>query len=78
MRDRLRNSLRVGGQIVVESFSDPASLPGRPATSIDPDDPLSAFRKGFRVVHFQDVLAQPDWGPPSKRRVVRLVAERVQ
>lgn len=74
--ERLRRALKVGGHIVIESFSESASTPNRPATAIDPFDLLAAF-KPLRVVHYQDVIAQPDWGP-GKRRVVRMVAERMK
>jgi hypothetical protein len=73
---RLRRAVKVGGCIVVESFSVPASTPNRPATAIDPSDLLVAFNP-FRVVHYEDVFAQPDWGF-DKRQVVRLVAERTK
>lgn len=74
--ERLRRSIKVGGHIVIESFSESASTPNQPATAIDPANLLEAF-KPFRVVHFEDVIAQPDWGP-DKRRVVRMVAERTK
>ncbi len=74
--ERLHRSMKVGGHIVIESFSESASTPNQPATAIDPANLLAAF-KAFRLVHFQDVIAQPDWGP-DKRRVVRMVAERVK
>jgi SAM-dependent methyltransferase len=73
--ERLRRSMKAGAQVVVESFAEEANTPNRPATAIDPQHLLAAF-KDFRILHFQDVVAEPDWGGPNKRRVVRLVAEK--
>jgi hypothetical protein len=39
---------------------------------IDPDDLLRAF-KDFRLLHFEDVVAMPEW-TREKTRLVRLVA----
>jgi SAM-dependent methyltransferase len=72
--DRLRNSLKPGGIVVIESFGEDEAVANRPATAIDPAQLLAAF-KDFRLLHYQDVMAQPDWFP-KPRRVVRMVAER--
>jgi SAM-dependent methyltransferase len=72
--ERLRKSMKAGALIVVESFGEEATTPDRPATAIDPGQLLSAF-KDFRILHFQDIVAKPDWGA-NIRRIVRLVAEK--
>jgi 2-polyprenyl-3-methyl-5-hydroxy-6-metoxy-1,4-benzoquinol methylase len=73
--ERLRRSMKAGGIIVIESFGEEAAAPTRPATAIDPGQLLAAF-KGFRILHFEDTVAMPDWGDRTKRRVVRMVAEK--
>lgn len=72
--ERLRKSMKAGGLIVIESFSEDATTPNQPATAIDPGQLLAAF-KDFRLLHFEDTMAMPDWGE-RKRRVVRMVAEK--
>ena len=69
--ERLRKSMKAGGIIVIESFGENAP------TAIDPGQLLAAF-KDFRVVHFEDTIAMPDWGARTERRVVRMVAEKRQ
>jgi SAM-dependent methyltransferase len=71
--ERLRRAMRPGGIIVIESFGEEEEVKGRPAPAIDPGRLLAAF-KDFRLLHYQDVIAKPDWGPID-RRVVRMVAE---
>jgi SAM-dependent methyltransferase len=73
--ERLRKSMKSGGLIVIESFGDEATTPNRPATAIDPGQLLAAF-KDFRLLHFEDTMALPDWGARIKRRVVRMVSEK--
>ncbi len=75
--ERLRKSMKSGGVIVIESFSEEATAPNRRPTAIDPAQLLTAF-KDFRVLHFEDTVAMPDWGDRIKTRVVRLVAEKRQ
>jgi SAM-dependent methyltransferase len=72
--DRLRQSMRPGGIIVIESFGEEEEVAGRPATAIDLGRLLAAF-KDFRLLHYQDVVASADWGL-NERRLVRMVAER--
>ena len=72
--ERLRKSMKSGGLIVIESFGEDATAPNRPPTAIDPGHLLAAF-KDFRLLHFEDTMAVPDWGQ-RKRRVVRMVAEK--
>jgi SAM-dependent methyltransferase len=72
---RLHRSLRAGGLIVIESFGEEETVKNRPTTAIDPERLLAAF-KDFRLLHYQDVVAIPDWGGPKPRRLVRMVAEK--
>ena len=73
--ERLQQSMKAGGLIVVESFGEEESVKNRPATAIDPGRLLAAF-KDFRLLHYQDIVAPPDWGGPKPRRLVRMIAER--
>jgi len=73
--ERLRKSMKAGGIVVIESFGATAGTPGIPATAIDPEQLLGAF-KDFRLLHFEDIIAVPDWGARRDRRVVRMVAEK--
>ena len=71
---RLLGALRQGGLLVIESFaSDRGAVPRRPV-DIDPADLLRAML-GFRILHFEDVVAVPDWDP-AKTRLARLVAQK--
>ena len=72
--ERLRQSMQPGGIIVIESFGEEEEVKGRPSTAIDPGQLLTAFR-GFKLLHYQDVVAKADWGL-DERRLVRMVAER--
>jgi SAM-dependent methyltransferase len=72
---RLHRSLRTGGIIVIEGFGEEEGVKNRPTTAIDPGRLLAAF-KDFRLIHYQDVVASPDWGGPKPRRLVRMVAEK--
>jgi 2-polyprenyl-3-methyl-5-hydroxy-6-metoxy-1,4-benzoquinol methylase len=73
--DRLQKSMKPGGIVVIEGFGEEETVKNRPTTAIDPDRLLAAFRD-FRLLHYQDVVATPDWGGPKPRRVVRMIAER--
>jgi SAM-dependent methyltransferase len=73
--ERLHRSLRPGGLIVIEGFGEEETVKNRPTTAIDPGRLLAAF-KDFRLVHYHDVVAVPDWGGPKPRRLVRMVAEK--
>ncbi len=69
---RLHTSMKSGGLIVIESFAEDPKTPRNVAT--DPGRLLTAFKE-FRVLHFEDTVATPDWGDRAKKRVVRMVAE---
>ncbi len=57
---RIGEALRPGGLIVVESYASDASAPGRRPVDIDPADLQRAFAD-FRILHFADTVAMPDW-----------------
>ncbi len=73
--ERLRKSMKPGALIVIESFGAEEKTPNRPPSAIDPGQLLAAFKE-FRLLHFEDTIAIPDWGGRIKRRVVRMVAEK--
>ena len=72
--ERLRRAMRPGAIIVIESLGEEEAAKNRPAVSIDPGRLLGAF-KDFHVLHYEDVIAKPDWGR-VERRLIRMVAER--
>lgn len=72
--EQLRNSLRAGGLIVVETTASDTGQPLTRSVDADPGRLLRAF-DGFRILHFEDTVATPDWGQ-GKTRLVRLVAEK--
>ena len=59
--ERLRNSLRAGGLIVVETTASDAGQPLTRSVDVDPARLLRAF-DGFRILRFEDGVAMPDWG----------------
>jgi SAM-dependent methyltransferase len=71
---RLRDSLRSGGLIVIETFASNEGAFSRRSVDVDPGQLLRAF-DGFRILHFQDTVAMPDWAK-EKARLARLVAEK--
>jgi len=70
---RLYNALRPEGLVVIEHVAEDK---GRRASrrGLNPTLLRRAF-DGFRIVHFEDKVAKPDWGR-SNTRLVRLVAEK--
>jgi SAM-dependent methyltransferase len=72
--EQLRNSLRAGGLIVVETTASDAGQPLARSVDVDPQRLLRAF-DGFRILQFEDGVAMPDWGK-DKTRLVRFVAEK--
>jgi len=75
--ERLRKSMKPGAIIVIESFSGNPATSGNAATAINPGELLLAFKE-FRLLHFEDTVAIPDWRGTGlkKRGVVRMVAEK--
>jgi SAM-dependent methyltransferase len=71
---RLGDSLRPGGLIVIESFASDATAQGRRPVDIDPADLQRAF-DGFHILQFEDTVARSDW-EKEDTRLVRLVAEK--
>ena len=70
----LAKALRPGGLVVVESFASDADAVRRRPVDIDPQSLRRAFAT-FRILHFEDVVAMPEW-TKEKTRLVRLVAEK--
>jgi SAM-dependent methyltransferase len=77
--ERVINSLRPGGVVVVEAFhrdaTKNASIGG--GVVFDNNELLRLFDK-FRVIHYEDAEATGDFGGRRTTRVVRLAAERVR
>ena len=71
---RLRDSLRPGGLIVVETTASDAGQPLTRSVDVDPALLLRAF-DGFSILRFEDGVAKPDWGKENTR-LVRFVAEK--
>jgi SAM-dependent methyltransferase len=71
---KLRDSLRPGGLIVIETTASDSGQPLNRSVDVDPGQLLRAFN-GFRILHFEDTVAMPDWGK-QKTRLARLVAEK--
>jgi SAM-dependent methyltransferase len=72
--EKISKSLRPGGLVVVESFASDRAAQIRRPVDIDPAELLAAFG-GFRILHFEDVIAMPEW-TQTKTRLTRLVAEK--
>jgi SAM-dependent methyltransferase len=71
---KLAKSLRPHGLVVIESFASDASVPSRRPVDLDPTGLLHAF-SDFHVLHFEDVVAMPEW-TRDKTRLARLVAQK--
>jgi SAM-dependent methyltransferase len=73
--ERLRKSMKSGGLFVLETFA--AGSKGS-WTATDPSQLLVAF-KDFRLLHFEDTFAKPDFvSPQEKLHIVRMVVEKRQ
>jgi SAM-dependent methyltransferase len=71
---RIRDSLRAGGLIVIETTASDAGQPLTRSVDVDPARLLRAL-DGFRILYFEDTVAMPDWGK-EKTRLARLIAEK--
>jgi SAM-dependent methyltransferase len=71
---RLKDSLRPGGLIVIESFASDSGSFNRRSVDIDPGQLRRAF-DGFRILRFEDTVAKPDWAKENAR-LVRFIAEK--
>ena len=77
-RDQLIRSLRPGGIVVVEAAHLDANKSGNidPSVVFDTNELLRLF-PGFRILHYEDRLAQADFGSRNAMsRVVRLCAQK--
>lgn len=72
--NRLLQSLRPGGLVVIESFASDKHAPSRRPVDIDPGDLLKAFGD-FRILRFEDTDGVTDWDPQTTT-LVRLVAQK--
>ena len=70
----ISDSLRPAGLLVVESCASDASAQARRPVDIDPADLQHAFAD-FRILHFADTVAMPDWDKQATR-LVRFIAEK--
>jgi SAM-dependent methyltransferase len=71
---RLREALRPGGLIVIETTASDSGQPLTRSVDVDPEQLLRVF-DGFRILHFEDTVAMPDWGK-EKTRLARFVAQK--
>lgn len=71
---KIRDALRPGGLLVVESFASDATATGRRPVDLDPADLQSAFAS-FRILRFEDTVAMPDW-EKEETRLARMIAEK--
>lgn len=71
---RITDALRSRGLLVVESFASAATAQGRRPVDIDPSDLQRAFAD-FRILHFADMVAMPDWDQEATR-LVQCIAEK--
>jgi SAM-dependent methyltransferase len=77
LAERLERRLRPGGIVLVEDFHRETAkvrlLPG----GFGDNELLEAFH-GFRILHYEDVLARQDWGAQlaDANRIVRLAAQK--
>ena len=71
---KLSDSLRDGGLVVIESFASESGSFNRRLVDIDPKELRRAF-ESFRILHFEETFALPDWGK-ERTRLARLIAEK--
>jgi len=71
---KLSDSLRNGGLVVIESFASASGSFNRRLVDIDPKELRRAFAS-FRILHFEETFAMPDWGN-ERTRLARLIAEK--
>ena len=71
---RLYQSLKPGGLVVVESFASPKEAARRRPVDIDPADLLRAF-VGFRLLRFEDTDEISEWDP-QRTPLVRMIAQK--
>ena len=69
---RLRDSLKPGGIVVVEQFN---AAPGNPAGK-GPANALIKSFEGLRVIHYEDLVGPSDWGGDAPSRIGRITAQK--
>ncbi|MFN0170905.1 MAG: class I SAM-dependent methyltransferase [Bryobacteraceae bacterium] len=72
---KIRDALRPGGLLVIESFASDEGTPGRRPVDIDPARLLRAMLP-LRILKFEDTEDIADW-TLAKVRLVRLVAQKL-
>jgi SAM-dependent methyltransferase len=76
--DKVRNSLKPGGLVVIEAFHRDALEQGSIGSGVvfDTNELLKVF-DGLRIVHYEDTTAPGDFGlAKGETRVVRLAAQK--
>lgn len=72
--EQLRQSLKPGGLIVVESFAAGPSITAKRPVEIDPEALVDAYA-GFDILRFEETYDLPDW-TNEQEQLVRLVAAK--
>ncbi len=75
---RLRDSLKKDGMVVFEHFlrEGPGSPVPRFIGAPEPNELPRLFLPSFRILHYEDVLAESEWFP-RKAQLARLVARKL-
>lgn len=77
--DRVRKSVKPGGVVILEHYHrDTRKMRYVPEERSYASNELLQIFSDFRILHYEDVLAKPDWnfGDKEKRRLVRLMAQK--
>jgi SAM-dependent methyltransferase len=76
LKEQIRTSLKPGGLLVVEGFHRDATKEGKIAAGVVYDtDELKNMLPDFDIVHYEEPVELPDFGP-EKVRLVRLIARK--
>jgi SAM-dependent methyltransferase len=71
---RVHDAVKPGGMVVVEAgHTDQSGTP----FEYESNELLQIFSSGFRVLHYEEVVARHDWGDDKPVRLVRLVAQKL-
>jgi SAM-dependent methyltransferase len=75
---RIRESLKPGGLVLVECVHQDTLQHQRFGGGVvfETNELLKTF-DAFRILHYEDVAAAPDWGEARIARVVRLLAQKM-
>jgi SAM-dependent methyltransferase len=77
LAERVERGLKPGGIVLVENFHRDTAKVRLLYGGFGDNELLQAFH-GFRILHYEDVLTQQDWGVQlvDSNRIVRLAAQR--